>query len=121
MVFWVRDKLKYSAEVYPSDILVSRCFREIKKRLLNAQSMWAVKSLLHQVTSMKIQRKVGAELWTWDDEDPEVTSSFPEYLALLFTYLLALAIVGAERVVDQPTEAESMGSGRLASLLLHGG
>lgn len=49
--FWKRYKLKYPSEVCPSDQLLSRCYRELDKRLLTVFDIWKVKlkTLLHQV------------------------------------------------------------------------
>ena len=47
--FWRRYRPRYPAEVIPSDTLVSRCHREIGKRLLTVFDVWTVKSLRHQV------------------------------------------------------------------------
>ena len=41
--FWRRYKLRYPAEMVPSDTLVSRCYRELDKRLLSVFNVWTVK------------------------------------------------------------------------------
>ena len=42
--FWKRYKSKYPVEVSPSDQLLSRCHREMDKRLLTVFDMWRVNS-----------------------------------------------------------------------------
>ena len=109
--FWKRYKLKYPTEVSPSDQLLSRCYREMDKRLLTVYDIWKVKTLLHQVMSTKKRKQVGTDLYTFEDE-PELTSDthgVEKYLAVLHTYLLALSIAGSSKVQGAPTD-ETFGS-----------
>ena len=59
--FWARYKLKFPAEATPSDVLVSRCSREMARRMLMVFSVWGAKSLMHQVTSSRKRRRVGGD------------------------------------------------------------
>ena len=61
--FWKRYKLRYPSEVSPSDQLLSRCYKEMDKRLLTVYDIWKVKTLLHQVMSTK-KRKMVAPIST---------------------------------------------------------
>ena len=47
--FWVRYKLKFPTEVYPSDAAVPRASREMSKRLLCVTAVWKVKTLQWQL------------------------------------------------------------------------
>ena len=103
--FWKRYKMKYPVEATPSDQFLSRCYREMDKRLITVYDVWKVKNLLHQkeagrYRSLYIQRRYKAL--------PE-SHGVEEYLAMLHTYLLALSIAGSSKVHGAPTE-EPFGS-----------
>jgi hypothetical protein len=104
--FWKRYKSKYPVEVSPSDQLLSRCRREMDKRLLTVFDIWRVKTLLHQVTTTKKRKQVGTDLYAFEEEAEEasVTHGVEKYLPKLHTYLLALAIAGSTTVEGAPTE-----------------
>ena len=57
--FWVRYKLKFPTEVYPSDAAVSRASREMSKRLLCVTAVWKVKTLQWQLGTSSKKRKLG--------------------------------------------------------------
>jgi hypothetical protein len=109
--FWKRYKVKYPVEVSPSDQLLSRCYREMDKRLLTVYNILKVKTLLHQVTSTKKRKQVGTDLYTFEDETEDTAGAHgvEKYLALLHTYLLALSIAGSSKVQGAPDE-EAFGS-----------
>ena len=103
---WKRYKVRHPAEVTPSDQLLSRCYREMEKRLLTVYDIWKVKSLLHQVMTTKKRKQVGTHLFTFED-DVEVASEshdWERYLAKLYTYLLALSLAGSNKVQGAPQE-----------------
>ena len=98
--------MKHPAEISPSDQLLSRCYREMEKRFLTVYDMWKVKTLLHQVMTTKKRKQVGTDLFTFEDDTeamPE-THGCVQYLALLYTYLLALSIAGSTTVEGAPKE-----------------
>ena len=98
-------------EVNPSDQLLSRCYREMEKRLLTVYDVWKVKTLRHQVMTTKKRKQVGTDLYTFEDEaevKPEA-HGVEKYLAMLHTYLLALSIAGSSKVQGAPVE-EAFGS-----------
>ena len=109
--FWKRYKAKYPVEVSPSDQLLSRCYREMDKRLLTVYNIWKVKTLLHQVTTTKKRKQVGTDLYTFEDEADEAAGAHgvEKYLAMLHTYILALSIAGSSKVQGAPDE-EAFGS-----------
>ena len=51
--FWRRYKLRFPAEAYPADSIVSRVSREMAKRMLCVFNLWKVKSLQFQITQIK--------------------------------------------------------------------
>ena len=104
--FWMRYKLKYPSEVCPSDQLLSRCYRELDKRLLTVYDIWKVKTLLHQVMSTKKRKKVGTDLYTFEDDPDTVpeTHVVDRYLSLLHTYLLAMSIAGSSKAHNAPPD-----------------
>ena len=109
--FWKRYKAKYPVEVIPSDQLLSRCYREMEKRLLTVYDVWKVKNLLHQVMTTKKRKQVGTDLYTFEDEAEATPGArgVDRYLATLHTYLLALSIAGSNKVQGAPAE-EAFGS-----------
>jgi hypothetical protein len=78
----------------------------VKARLLSVYDIWKVKTLRHQVMSTRKRKKVGIDLYTFEDEADEtsVTYDVDGYLAMLHTYLLALTIAGSNEV--QGVQAE---------------
>jgi len=108
--FWMRYKLRYPADITPCDQIISRCYRELDKRLLTVYDMWKVRSLKHQVTTTRKRKQVGDGLFTFE-EDVHADSSrtVSVYLANLHTYLLALAITGTVKKSDAP-DKETFGS-----------
>ena len=90
-------------EVNQSDQLLSRCYRELDKRLLTVFDIWGAENLLHQVMSTKKGKQVGTDLYTFEEE-AEVTVGYgvDEYVARLYTYFLALSIAGSNRVPGSP-------------------
>ena len=109
--FWKRYKMKYPVEVIPSDQLLSRCYREMEKRLLTVYDMWKVKNLMHQVMTTKKRKQVGTDLYTFEDDADAATEirGVEKYLSMLHTYLLALAIAGSNKMQGAPPE-ETFGS-----------
>ena len=81
------------------------------KRMLTVYDIWKTKTLRHQVMSIKKRKQLGVSLFTFEDEeeDTHIERSAGKYLAMLHTYLLALATAGSSKVPGAPTE-ESHGS-----------
>ena len=108
--FWKRYKLRYPADIMPSDQIISRCYREMDKRLLTVYDVWKVRSLKHQVTSCRKRKQVGDGLYTFEDEvNTDPTHSVNAYLARLHTYLLAISISGTLKKTGAPAD-ETFGS-----------
>ncbi|CAJ1365072.1 unnamed protein product, partial [Effrenium voratum] len=98
--FWVRYKLKFPTEVYPSDAAVSRASREMSKRLLCVTAVWKVKTLQWQLGTSSKKRKLGP-----DDEQPG-HQDWETYLDRLFTLLLAYALGGVKALDNAPPAKE---------------
>ncbi|CAJ1359412.1 unnamed protein product, partial [Effrenium voratum] len=99
--FWVRYKLKFPTEVYPSDAAVSRASREMSKRLLCVTAVWKVKTLQWQLGTSSKKRKLGEGLWTEEPDDEQ-----PGHLDRLFTLLLAYALGGVKALDNAPPAKE---------------
>jgi hypothetical protein len=116
VVFWQRHRLRYPTDVMPCDQLVSRCFRELERRILTVFDIWAVRNLMYQVSTDRKRRRVAAELFVYEDATSETpakmgpASATDGYLGKLYTYLLALGIVGAAKLAVAPTEPEAFGT-----------
>jgi hypothetical protein len=99
----------------PADSLVSRCWREIDRRMLTVYGIWAVKTLMHQVTSTRKRKQIASDLWIYEDDPlgqvaPTTAKTADAYLQLLHTYLLALAIAGASPCSPSATNTEDLGT-----------
>eukprot|EP00435_Cladocopium_sp_Y103_P030945 s870_g7.t1 len=111
--FWVRYKLRFPTEQYPSDATVSRVTRELDKRMLCVTSVWKVKSLQWQLMTTNRKRKLGEGLFT---EEPELEEPGPKdvdhYLDRLHTLMLAYALAGSSRLSGAPPakDEDVMGS-----------
>ena len=109
--FWKRYKLRFPAEITPSDSMVSRCHREMGRRMLMVFNVWQAKSLMHQVTSSQKKRKIAESLFVVDAVEEEAPQrTVDQYMDQLYTYLLALAIAGAQKAPGCPTSLEGLGA-----------
>ena len=109
--FWKRYKLRFPADITPSDALVSRCHREMSRRMLMVFNVWQAKNLMHQVTSSQKKRKIAESLFVVDaveEEAPQKTVD--QYLDQMYTYLLSLAIAGAQKAPGCPGVVEGLGA-----------
>jgi hypothetical protein len=108
--FWMRYKLRYPADITPCDQIISRCYRELDRRLLTVYDIWKVRSLKHQVTTTRKRKQVGDGLFTFEEDvHTEASRTVSVYMANLHTYLLALAITGTVKKSDAP-DKETFGS-----------
>jgi hypothetical protein len=92
--FWRRYKMRFPPELMPADSLVSRCSREMSKRMLMVHNVHGVKTLMHQITSSKKGKKLGTDLFTEQEEAMDDSIDAHQYLDRLYTYLLALGLQG---------------------------
>ena len=107
---WKRYKAHYPAHVMCADVLISRVSRELSKRSLQVQAFSNVRTLTHQVTSVKKKRKVGNDLYTNDVPDLNLSLDYDGYLNQMFTYMIALSIAGCINRANPPPGGETMES-----------
>ena len=106
-----RYHLKPSGEVMPSDRLISKVARNLKRNQLEVFDMWAVRSLLHQKTHTTKRRKLADGLYTEEDDESEtLMKNADNYLVKLETYLIALSIAGCQAIHPPPAAAETWGA-----------
>ena len=105
--FWRRHKLRFPPEIMPADSLVSRCSREMSKRMLMVFNVHTAKNLKDQVTTSKKRKRLAADLYTEQEEVVEDARDASEYLDKLTIYMLALAVAGINQIEgsDPATEA----------------
>ena len=112
LLFWRRYKLRFPAEVHPSDATVSRVAREMDKRMLCVFNLWKVKSLQFQLHCTQKKRKLGDGLFTEEVDEEEPSSHSAEaYLDRLHTLLLAYALAGSGPVTGGPAGADEANLG----------
>ena len=97
--FWERYKTVYPADAYPSDLLLHRCRSEIEDRLLTNYDIRGTETAANQIKTTKV--------------GPPATHgsahSIDDHMAKLRTYLLAIAIIGTDKVQGAPSD-EGFGS-----------
>ena len=90
--FWERYKTVYPAEAYPSDRLLYRCHNEMKDRLLTNYDIRRVRTAANQIKATQ-----GGPLAMHGS-----VHSIEDHMAKLRTYLLAIAIIGTDKVQAAP-------------------
>ena len=97
--FWERYKTVYPADAYPSDLLLHRCRSEIEDRLLTNYDIRGTETAANQIKTTIV--------------GPPATHgsahSIDDHMAKLRTYLLAIAIIGTDKVQGAPPD-EGFGS-----------
>ena len=78
--FYERYHLQFSADMEPSDHLLSKIANQMKHRLLQVYAVWKVGSLTHQVMSDTKRRKLGNGLEVVQ-ENPEDEQNTPHTVA----------------------------------------
>ena len=105
--FWRRYRLRFPAEVHPSDAVVSRVSRELSKRMLCLFNVWKVRSLQFQLGTSQKKRRLGDGLFTEEAETEEsYTADCDTYLNKLHTLLIAYSLAGC-----QPHQGADLGGG----------
>ena len=103
----------------PADSLVSRCSREMSKRMLMVYNVNGVENLMHQITSSKKRKKLGTDFFTEQEEAIDDSLDASQYLDRLHTYLLALALAGAGAITStEPVSETSIGAVTTLSVLV---
>ena len=97
--FWRRYRLRFPAEVHPSDAVVSRVSRELSKRMLCLFNVWKVRSLQFQLGTSQKKRRLGDGLFTEEAETEEsYTADCDTYLNKLHTLLIAYSLAGCQPI-----------------------
>ena len=109
--FWRRYRLRFPAEIHPSDSTISRVAREMQKHMLCIFNVWRVKSLQFQLTTSQKKRKLGDSLFFEDGDDEDMAHDIDNYLDRLFTLLLAYAMAGCAGVTGAPEATQELNLG----------
>ncbi len=94
--FWERYKTVYPADAYPSDLLLYRCHNEMEDRLLTNYDIRRARTAANQIKATK-----GGPLATHGS-----VHSIDDHMAKLRTYLLAVAIIGTDKVQGAPPDEQ---------------
>ena len=111
--FWRRYRLRFPAEVHPSDAVVSRVSRELSKRMLCLFNVWKVRSLQFQLGTSQKKRRLGDGLFTEEAETEEsYTADCDTYLNKLHTLLIAYSLAGCQPIpgVADATKEQTLGA-----------
>ncbi|CAE7218895.1 FCPB [Symbiodinium sp. CCMP2592] len=110
--FWIRYKLRFPAEVQPSDATVSRISRELSKRMLCIYDVWRVRSLQSQLGTSQKRRKLADGLYTDEPEVDEVVArDVDTYLHKLHTLMIAYAHNGVQVIAGvDPAGEKTLGA-----------
>ena len=111
--FWRRYRLRFPAEVHPSDAVVSRVSRELSKRMLCLFNIWKVRSLQFQLGTSLKKRRLGDGLFTEEAETEEsYTADCDTYLNKLHTLLIAYSLAGCQPMpgVADATKEQTLGA-----------
>ena len=105
--FWTLYHMKWHASVEPSEYLISKCVKRLGSRTVQVDNMWQVKTLVNQQRTTPKRQRVTENLElveTAADVDVVVPETLMQYLANLFTYCLAWARAGCDKVSGAPSE-----------------
>jgi hypothetical protein len=108
--FWSRCKLNFGVHVEPSDHLVSRNVKEIKRRQLQVHGVFKAKNLSSMLKAQRKRQHIGGGVEVILPEveaDTEVPASAASYLTMLFTLMPAYARAGCMPLASAPAEAET--------------
>ena len=95
--FWNRYRFSFRAKVMPAVLLVSSARKEMLGRILSVRDVWAVKTFMYQMKKTRKKQKLTETVELCYTGKPEDEAAVPRtvvnYLALLFTLLLAYAML----------------------------
>lgn len=111
-LFWARYKVSFSALTDAGDVLVSRLTKEIRRRSLSCFDVMKARSVASQATAKRKESRISnsASIVTDETEEPMLEESFDLYVALLKTYLIALARAGVHPRPNAPIAKEELGT-----------
>ena len=105
--FWELYHMKWHAAVEPSEYLISKCAKRLASRTVAVDNLWHVKTLVNQLRTAPKRQKVTEKLElveTAADVDVEVPETLVQYLANMFTYCLAWARAGCDKLSSAPSD-----------------
>jgi hypothetical protein len=111
--FWRRYHLNFDSEVMPADALLSRCSRELQRRLLTVRDVWKVQTLSKELKGEKRTTDLSDGLALVQEAAQPVEKNercLQKYLDLLWTLLLAYGKAGCKMREDAPSDGEPFGS-----------
>ncbi len=110
--FWVRYHLQFDSEIMPSDALLSRCSRELSRRMLTVRDVWRVQNLAKELKSEKAPKDSadGFALPQENNVADKPRKTVQRYLDMLWTLMLAYAKAGCKKRIDAPKDNEPFGS-----------
>ncbi len=120
--FWRRYHLNFDSEVMPSDALLSRCSRELQRRLLTVRDVWKVQTLAKELKGEKKTTDISEGLSLVQEMSQPVERgerTLQRYLDLLWTLMLAYAKAGCKVRADAPSDGEPFGSSVCAGTAGH--
>ena len=109
LLFFRMYKYTPNDDQMPGDRMLSRFFRELANRTTKLFDLTKVTTIEDEADNEKIHKQVGNGFqYTMEHNKPKrrALRTVETYLDALWIHILALAIVGAERVTPQPTNAD---------------
>ena len=112
---WARYKMTWPPNLAPSDTLVSRVVRELKKRTLSVQVVFKVRTQAHQQRDVRKRTRVAEGLEMISAAvDRDATPTLSNYMNNLLTLMVAYSKAGSEPRADAPaSEPKTVDSTRI--------
>ena len=107
--FWRRYKVRYAADIEPSDAMLSRVAKELTKKMLTVHPVLKVRTMTQQLNQERKRRKLsdGIELLMHEEDAEEVAQAdAATYMRCLWTLLLAMARAGVVALSTAPNVPE---------------
>ena len=93
---WARYKMTWPPALAPSDTLISRIVREIKKRTLSVQVVFKVRTQAHQQRDVRKRTRVAEGLEMISAAvDRDATPTLSNYMSNLLTLMVAYSKAGS--------------------------
>ena len=105
--FLSRYHMRYHPTVEPSDYLVSKLHKKMEKRMMGVDELWTTKTLSHMNKTETKKHKLAGGLSLVEGQaeaDVPVSKCLNTYLTVMFTYCIALARAGSEKMQKAPRE-----------------
>ena len=117
---WARYKMTWPPTLAPSDTLISRVVREIKKRTLSVQVVFKVRTQAHQQRDVRKRTRVAEGLEMISAAvDRDAAPTLSNYMSNLLTLMVAYSKAGSEPRTDAPaTEPKTLDSTKVVEVPL---